>query len=200
MQPVDKELASALNLSKNQEGVLISDIAKDSPASKGGLMQGDIILEYSGKEVKNVSKFRNEIALMDPGSEVKLKLLRNGKVVNLNIPLGMQSENEAMSLELIQKMGLEVENITQELAARLNYPSDTDGVLISKVKPGSPAQLAGLKSSFLITGVAVNWNEPMRIHNLTEFESALKELGNRKHIILIVRHQNYQRYYTLKIG
>ena len=57
-----------------------------------------------------------------------------------------------------------------------------------------------LRPSFLITGVAVNLNNQKPVKNLTELNEALKELGDKKHVILIVRHQNYQRYYTMKIN
>ena len=52
----------------------------------------------------------------------------------------------------------------------------------------------------VITGVAVNWNNQKRIKNLSEFDDAMKELGDKKHIILIVRHQNFQKYYTIKVN
>jgi serine protease Do len=199
LQPVDKELADALGLDKT-DGVLISDVMKESPAAKGGLQQGDVILQYNDKTAKNVAKFRNDVALMDPGQEILLKVLRNGKTLNLKLALGMQNDSEVLSAEMTQKMGIDVENLSPELAAKLNYSSDTTGVVITKLYPGSPAQAAGLKPGFLITGVALHGNEPKSVKNTAEFDAALKEIGQRKHVILIVRHQNYQRYYTIKIG
>lgn len=199
LQPVDKELADALGLDK-QDGVLISEVIKDSPAQKAGLMQGDIVLSYNDKPIKSVAKLRNDIALMNPGSVLKLRILRNQKQMDIAISLGTQNENEVITGEVIQKIGLELENLTPELAARLGYSSDTDGVVISKVKPSSPAAAAGLRPGFLITGVAVNWNNQKRVKNLTEFDAAMKDLGDKKHVILIIRHQNFQRYYTIKIN
>ena len=199
LQAIDKELADALGLEK-MEGVLVSEVMKDSPAAKGGLLQGDVILLYNDKTVKNVSKFRNDIAMMDPGQEIKLKVLRNNHAIDLKMPLGVQSDSELISAEMSQKMGIEVENITPELAAKLNYPSETIGVVITKIVPGSPAQMANLKPGYLITGVAGHGNEPKMVKNTAEFDAALKELGPRKHVILIVRHQNFQRYYTVKVG
>lgn len=198
LQPVDKELASALEL-ENQEGVLISEVVKGSPAAKAGLQQGDIILQYNGKPVKTVTKLRNEIAMMNPGSEIKLQILRNHAKMLVSAPLG-SLEGEVISAELIQKLGIDIENLSPEIAARLGYNGLTDGIAITRVKPGSPAAMAGLRSGFLITGVAVNWNNQKSVKNTSEFEEALKELGDKKHIILIVRHQNFQRYYTVKLG
>jgi serine protease Do len=199
LQPVDKELSDALNLEK-QEGILVSEVMKDSPASKAGLENGDIIIQYNGKPVKNVNKFRNDIAMMMPGSEIKLKILRNNKPMTILAILSAQSEGEAISSEMIQKIGLQIENLTPETAGKLGYASDVEGVLITKVKPGSAAANAGIRPSFLITGVAFSQNTQKKIRNVTDFEEAFKEIGDKKHVILIIRHQNYQRYYTLKIN
>lgn len=199
LQPVDKALAEALKLDK-QEGVLIADVVKDSPAAKAGLESGDIILQYNEKTAKSVSKLRNDIAMMAPGSSIKLRILRNNKQSTITATLGTRSEGEEISAEMIQKLGLQVENMTPETAAKLGYPSDAEGVLISKVKPGSPAANAGLRPSFLITSVAVSLNNQKKVRNTTDFEEALKEIGDKNHLILIVRHQNFQRYYTVKMG
>ncbi len=198
LQPVDKELSVALGLEK-QEGILISDIVKESPAAMAGLVQGDIIVQYNDKTVKNVSKFRNDVAMMNPGTDLKLKILRNNKPMTIAVNLGSQKEGEVITAEVIQKLGLEVENLTSELAAKLGYSNDVNGVVISKVKPGSPAAITGLRAGYLITGAAINYNQKP-IKNTTEFDETLKEIGEKKHIILIVRHQNFQRYYTLKLN
>jgi serine protease Do len=199
LQPIDKELGNALELDK-PEGILISDVMKDSPASKAGLQQGDIILQCNGKPIKNLNKFRHDIAMMTPGMTVQLKILRNGKTQTVKVELGSQNDGEVMSVELTQKLGIELENLTPELSSKLGYSSDVTGVLISKVKPGSAAAMAGLRPAFLITGVAVDWNNPKPVKNIGEFDAALQELGNKKYIILIVRHQNFQRYYTIKLN
>ncbi len=198
LQPVDKELSDALSLEK-QEGILISEVMKDSPAAKAGLKDGDIITQYDGKPVKNLNKFRNDIAMMIPGHEISLRVLRNNKPMSITATLGTQSDTE-VSTEITQKMGIEIENLTPETASKYGYNADVEGIVITKVKPGSPAANAGLRPSFIITGVALNLTNQKKIRNTTEFEESLKEFGDKKHIILIVRHQNYQRYYTIKLS
>jgi serine protease Do len=199
LQPVDKELCDALGLDK-PEGILVSDVVKGSPAARAGLQQGDIITHYNGKLVKNVNKFRNDIALMNPGSSIELKILRNNKLQSIKVELGSQNDGEVITAEVTQKLGIELETLSSEMASRLGYTSDVTGVVISKVKPGSPSAMAGLRPTFLITGVAVDWNNQKPIKNIGEFDAALQELGDKKYIILIVRHQNFQRYYTLKLN
>jgi serine protease Do len=200
LQPVDKELCDALNLDK-LEGVLVSDIVKDSPASKAGLQQGDIIVQYNDKPIKNVNKFRNEIAMMSPDSKVKLQVLRNNKKQNITVLLGSHTDDAVATNELTQKLGIELENLTPENAPSLGYSSDVTGVLISKVKPNSPAAQAGLRPSFVITGIALDLNTQKQVKNIAEFDAALQQVGDKKHVILIVRQgPNYQRYYTVKLN
>jgi serine protease Do len=183
LQPIDKQLADALGLDK-PEGILVSDIVKESPAAKAGLQQGDIIIQYNGKRVKNVNKFRNDIGMMNPGDPIQLKILRKNKTQMITVELGAQNDGEVASAELIQKLGIEIETLTPEMGAKLGYSSDVSGVVIG----------------FLITGVAIDWNNQKPVKNIGEFNTALQELGDKKYIILIVRHQNFQRYYTIKLN
>jgi serine protease Do len=198
LQSIDKELSDALGLDKT-EGILISDIVKESPAAKAGLQQGDIIVQYNDKPVKNVNKFRNEIGMMAPDSKVQIKILRNRKPQTLTVCLGSQTEGAVMSAEVTQKLGIELENLSPEMTSKLGYTSDVSGVVISKVKPGSPAAMAGLRPTFLITGVAID-NVTKPIKGTGDLDAALEQVGDKKYIILIVRHQNFQRYYTVKLN
>lgn len=199
LQPIDKQLAEAMSLEK-QEGVLIADIVKDSPAEKAGLKQGDIILSYDNKPVKTLAQFRNDIAMMSPGQAVALTILRNGKTMKITASTGSQSEGEVASTEIMQKLGLEIDNLNPEFIDRLGYPADISGVVITRVKPGSIAASAGLRPSLVITGVATDLNSQQKVRNIEEFEKILETVSNKKYIILIVRGQNCQYYYTMKLN
>ncbi len=198
LQPVDKDFASAIEF-ENQDGVLVAEVMKGSAADKAGLCQGDIILQCNDHPAKSVSKLRKEIAMLNPGTEISLQILRNKKKNVVKVTLGSLEVTE-VSAELIQKIGVEIENLSPETASRLGYNNQAEGIVISRVKPGSPAATAGLRSGFLITGVAVDWNNQKSVKSVVELEEALKEIGNKKHLILVIRHQNYQRYYTIKLN
>ncbi len=202
LQQIDRELGVA-TFFLQMDGFVVAEVVKDSPAANAGLEHGDIILDLNGKPAKTVSKFRNEIALMDPGSHIELKVLRKDKVIKVKIPLGTVSEAEVNSQEFIQKLGLEIDsaqNLSPDTAQKLGFASTPEGIVITKVKPGSPAANAGLRPYFLITGVVVNWKNQKKVTSVKEFSEALSEIGNKKYVVLIVRHQNYQRYYTIKLN
>lgn len=191
LQPVDQKIAAAFNLPK-AEGVLISGIEKDTPAEKGGLRQGDIILECNGKPIKSLPSFRYELASMKPGTQVTLKISRKGKILNLTVTLG--SQERLASGGVSQKLGLEVETLTGEFAQQLGYKSVDSGVLITKVKAGSPAAQIGLRPGFLIQAV-----NHQKITCVEEYEAALEKTVGNNHILLLVRHGTISKFYSIKI-
>jgi serine protease Do len=192
LQPVDKELAAGFNLPK-AEGVLISSVEKGSPAEKAGLLQGDIILEYNGKPIKSLQSFRYDTSMMNPGSTVNLKVYRKGKMLTVNVTLG--SAGEASSPAVIsQKLGIEVENMNPDLARQLGYTGTEEGVVITKVKPGSPAAMAGIRPGFLIQ--AVNHK---KVSNTGDYETALNEGSQNKRVLLLIRHGKMTKFYSIRI-
>jgi serine protease Do len=193
LQTVDKEIAEGFNLSKT-EGVLITSVVKNSPAEKAGLQTGDIILELNGKPVKSRDTFRNQISMMDPGSEAKLKIVRKGKTITLSVKLGSVGEESTTPAVVSQKLGIEVENLSAELSRQLGYASTDEGVVITKVKPGSPAALAGLRPGYLIQ--AINHK---KVSNTADYEAVIEENGQNKRILLLVKYGKTTRFYSIRI-
>lgn len=193
LQPVDKDIAAGFNLDK-VEGILISDVVKDSPADKAGLKQGDIILEYNNKPIKSYQTFRNEIALMNPGSVVNLKVNRKGQLLNIPVTLGTAADQAGSPGIIGQKIGIEVDSLTAELSKQLGYTHGEEGVVITKIKPGSPAALAGLRPGFLI--LAVNHK---KVTNTTEYSETLNEAAKNKRVLFLIRQGNMTRFYSIRI-
>lgn len=192
LQPVDKDIADAFNLPK-PEGALISEVIKDTPADKAGLKQGDIILEYNKIPVKSLQSFRNEISLMNPGTALDLKINRKGQILIIPVALGTANDSMVTGGSLIQKLGMEIDNLTPELAKQLGLAQREEGVVITKIKPGSMAATAGLRPGFLIQ--AVNHK---KITNVSEFNEALAQPENKR-VLLLVRQGNLTRFYSIKV-
>lgn len=193
LQPVDKDIAAGFNLDK-AEGALISDVTPDSPADKAGLKQGDIILEFNGKPIKNYHSFRNDIALMNPGATVSLKVNRKGKILNISVVLGSASNSNLSPGVMNQKLGIEVEPLTPELSRQLGYNKNEMGVVITKVKPGSPASLAGLRPGFLILEV-----NQKSVTTIADYTAALNETVKNNRVLLRVRQGGMTRFYSIRI-
>jgi serine protease Do len=193
LQPVDKDLAEAFGMEK-PEGALISEVMKDSPADKAGLKQGDIVLEFNNLPVKSLGSFRNDVSMMEPGKTVSIKVNRKGKILKMNVTLGTASDNIAAAGNAYQKLGFEVEDMSPERAKQLGINPMEEGVIITKVKPGSPGALAGMRPGFLI--LAINHK---KVTNVKEFNDALTETDVKKRILILVKQGNATRFYSFKV-
>lgn len=188
LQPMDTDIAKAFGLSK-PEGALISEVIPGSAADKAGLKQGDIILEYDNKPVKSSEGLKTEISLKAPGSTIQLKVKRNQETKKISVKLGSNSDNVMAENGIVQKLGLQVEALTEDYAKQLGYKPTEEGVVITKVKPNSPAALAGLRPGCLIQTI-----NHKKVTNLLEFNQAINQ-NTTKAILLLVRDRNRGAYF-----
>lgn len=192
IQPLTDDLAKSFGI--KQEGILVAQVAEDSPAEKAGLQQGDIIIAYRGRKVKSVGEFRNHIALTAPGSQAELTVLRDGKRKTLAVKIGKQTKNmevasgPALSSE---EIGMTAQLITPQLAEQFNIKKGK-GVVVTNVQLDSIAAMAGIEPGSVI--LQVN-RKP--VNNAAEFERAIKESSAAKRVLLLVRSGDFQRYVAL---
>ncbi len=192
IQPFTANLAKSFGI--KQEGILVAQVAEDSPAEKAGLKQGDIIIAYQGRKVENIGEFRNHVALTTPGSQVEIIILRDGKIKTLTVKIGKQDKNmevasgPAQSAEVV---GITVQSITRQLADQYKIKQG-DGVVVTNVQPGSIAAMAGIEVGSVI--VQVNRK---KVNNAAEFKGALRKSSGEKRVLLLVRSGDFQRYIAL---
>ncbi len=194
IQNITPGLAKTFGL-KDHKGVLISQVTKDSPADKSGLKQGDVIIEFDGKPVDKVGPFRNRVSLKMPGTKGKIVVLRDGKPLTLFVTLGkLPANNEiaGISSHRLEKLGLSVQTLTQNIADQLGYQGET-GVVVSQVDPGSIAALAGIKPGALIQEV-----NRKKINNVEDFNQAIEKAPKHKAILMLIRQGKYSRYLALE--
>ncbi len=130
---------------------------------------------------------------MPPGTTINLKINRKGEILMIPVTLGTANDNIATSGNLIQKLGMEIDNLTPELAKQLGLTQREEGVVITKIKPGSLASTAGLRPGFLIQ--AVNHK---KVTSVSEFNDALSQTENKR-VLLLVRQGNLTRFYSIKV-
>jgi len=194
LQPIDADLATFYKLKKPQ-GALVTDVVKGSPADLGGLKQEDIIIGYNGFTVENLSGFRNHVSLMQPGSKLKLRVVRDGKEIELSMNIIQQPSDKAAPAHTnipSQKLGIQVQELTPELSQKLGFV-DVQGVVITQVTPGSPAAASAIKPGSLI--MAVN---RQKISNLAEFSTAIHEAAKEGKVVLMIRQGDAIRIVALR--
>jgi serine protease Do len=197
-QQVTKELAQTFDLEK-AEGVLIAETLPGLSADEAGLQQGDIIIEYNDIPVKDVKDVTNAIAMMSPGTEVILTIFRDGETLKIPVTVGerpdQNSESASEQGHIEHKLGIEVDELTDELMEQLKY-QEKQGIVITKVAPGSRAASVGIRPGALI--ISVN---RQKIDSVPEFYEILEEAyeNNNKQILLLVRQGTAMRFITLPI-
>ena len=92
-QDVTADIAKAFNL-KQTRGVIIASMVNNGPAAKAGLMVGDIIIQLNTEPVTGVSQMMHDIASIPPQTAIRLKVLRGGKPVDLQVVLAERPQAE----------------------------------------------------------------------------------------------------------
>jgi len=193
IQAMTPELSKSFNLDVSK-GILVSQVSENSPAAKGGLKVGDVIMRYQGKEVSEVGDFRNRVAQTSPGSKASLAIIRNGKRKLVTIKIGNLEKapiTTKSSIQTADKLGLVVQTITPELAKQFNVKTG-EGVVISDVKRGSLAAMAGIRAGAVI--LQIN-RKP--INSAAQFKQAIGKSRSKKQVLLLVRDNERSRYVVL---
>ncbi len=191
LQQIDQGLAEAFDL-KDAAGALIAEVAPDSPAKQSGLMRGDVILKYNGKDVENISVVRNAVSIMKPDDVIHLTIKRGEAIKTIDVKIGRHPGSSEDASETVNQLGLNVTELTPELAKKYHY-EDHKGVVVSAVSSGSVAQLAGIKPGSLI--LSVNRQE---IQSPQEFHSLVKQTDSGKPVLLLVKQGNVTHYISLR--
>ena len=192
---LNHDLAQSLGLD-DTKGVIIEEVIKDTPAEKAGIKRYDVVVELNGQKVEMANDFKNRVAMLSPGTKVKLVVIRDGKKKTIKAELGDRDEQLQVAnkpSEAIKKLGLTVKNLTEELADRLGY-KDQDGVLVAAVESGSEAAQEGIRPGMLIMEVD---RKPVR--NTDDFEKAIENALETGRILLLVNDGKYRQLVVLKL-
>ncbi len=195
IRDLDPDLAESLGL-ENTKGIAIIEVIEGSAAEKAGMKRYDVVVEFNGEKVKKVNEFRSRVAMLKPGTKVKIVVLRNGKRKTLNAELG-ESSIELQSIktpsETLQALGLVVRNLTDDLAERYGYEG-LAGVVVAQVEPGSEAARKGITTGMLIMEV-----DRKPVKNTKDFYKAIEKATETAKILLLINDGRYYRLVVLKL-
>jgi serine protease Do len=197
VQKVTPELAESLGLSE-AKGALVADLVKNGPAKAAGLQRGDVIVAYDNQPVTDSQELPLLVGRTPLGRTAVVKIIRKGKPREVNVMITASQEQEIASAQKEGggsaeggSLGLYVKNLDAQLAKQLGIDAKT-GVVISSVRPGSPADQAGLRPRDVI--LEVN-REPVK--DTSAYRQALKT-GQGKILLLLVKREDTTMFVPVK--
>ncbi|MDH5256969.1 MAG: DegQ family serine endoprotease [Gammaproteobacteria bacterium] len=193
IQKMTSELAESFGI-KDDEGILVAQVSEGSPASKAGIKVGDLIVSFQGSPVSEVGDFRNRVAVTKPGTKARVDILRDGKKISLTVGVGElsdESRSVKSSSETTKELGFTVSAITSELAEKFDIKMGA-GVVVTDVKNGSIAELAGVR----VGAVVLEVNQ-VKVNTIESFKSALSRGKVKKKVLLLISDRGMSRYLVL---
>ncbi len=164
LQSFEDDIAETLGVPPGK-GALVASVTEGSPAAKAGVLPGDVIIGFDGREVANMRGLPRIVAETPIGKKVAVEVIRQGQKKSLNVEIGRLVEDEIASEqgepdgadggEVPQEMlGLKLEVLTDELRAKHQIDKKLSGVLVSEVDPASVAATKNIKVGDVIVEAA----------------------------------------------
>jgi len=179
-------------------GAIVSQIAPDSPASKGGLHTGDVISQLNAQKISNGSALQVAVSQITPGTNIALGVLRDGKPMTINVTVGQfqkktdVAENDNGEAPQSGKLGLAVSDLTSEVKQQINAPDQLHGAVVQNVRPASPAEDAGLQPGDVI--LEVNRHTTT---SASQFVDQIHQNTSGKDLLLLVWSKGNASYRTI---
>jgi serine protease Do len=194
IQTMTPDLAKSFGLSQ-PTGALVADVNQGSPAQKGGLERGDIIVKFNGQVVQGEHELPEMVAECPISKTVPLEVIRNGKHLTLHVRIAEQHEQEVAleqsSEHPAAKWGLAVQNLTPQIAQELGL-EEQRGVVVSGVLPDSVAADAGLQKGDMILRM-----DHKRVNSAGEFADMARQAEKNGNSPLLLVQRGNQTLYTV---
>ncbi|MBK7860715.1 MAG: trypsin-like peptidase domain-containing protein [Archangiaceae bacterium] len=177
------------------KAAVVIDAFKDSPAAKAGLQSGDRVMAVGGKQVVSYLQLLRRIALLAPGTTVKITVKREGRLIDTQATLVERPSVDALKAMVgagrIDALGMVVRELTPEAARQLGSEL---GLLVAAVIPGGPSEMAGLQSGDVILEV-----QKQRVMDLKALKAAL-DAGTEPTVLVKYRRGESSQYVVIRRG
>ncbi len=205
IQDIDAEMADALGLEK-AAGALVSGVP-DGPAKDAGILAGDVILNFDGKDVADTRGLIKQVGNSEVGKSVRVIIQREGKTQTIKVVLARREDAEKAAVvpavakpEAVtqeESLGMEMTSLTDDIRNQLGLPADAKGVAIVSVNEESDAFEKGLRKGDIIAEVGQTVVEsPKDVANAIQ---AAKDAG-RKSVLFLIRRGGNPRFVALSLA
>jgi serine protease Do len=196
VQNVTEEIADSMGL-KEPAGALVAKVSPDSPAAAAGIEPSDVILKFDGQPIENMRSLPRAVAATAIGKAVPVELLRKGQTVDVTVTVGRLpkdeeaadavkgegEEEQQVAPEKEELLGLSIAPLTEELRNQYGISKSIEGVVITEVKPDSPAAQKDVKAGDVI--VEVTQEKVKQPQDVKARLLAVKKSGRRSILFLL---------------
>lgn len=204
---VDNAIAKSLGMDA-PKGIIIQGIVEDGAASQADLKAGDVILEIDGREVNRPNELQSYVASLTAGTTVKLKIFRDGKMLERKVTLKARDEDAKVepvsdnnkskdknesgsSSATFDDIGLTVKNLSEK--DKSDYNLD-EGIIISQVKPFSKAE-----DQRLFSGLVIIEADKEKIDNVDDFKKIVEKKKGSALLMKVVDKEGNNRFVGIEI-
>ena len=205
IQYVTNEIAEVEKLDKPR-GALVASVADGSPSYDAGIKPGDIILEFDGKLINEMSELPKIVAATDVGKKVKIKVWRNQREMTKEIVLGRLETSSDFKQQgvltqkpkesTIEGLKIRVRLLNKQDILDRKLPKGTSGVVITKIEKDSPLNF--LEVNNIIVEV-----QKKKINTIGDLDNIVKMKlrGSEKTLLIaIYNNENQRRYIGVKLN
>ena len=142
-----------------RKGAIVSSVPEGGPADAAGMQPGDVVVRFDGDAIENTRDLQSRVVATRPGTTVPIVVVREGEEVTLNVTIGEldleteASPEQASTEELSDGFGMSLQDLTPQVAARLQLPADTVGAVVTDVQRRSTAEGSGVRPGDVILSV-----------------------------------------------
>jgi serine protease Do len=200
MQELTPELVDSFKLA-TRTGALVSDVVPGSPAAKAGVKSGDVLTKFNGKSINDARHLKLTVANVQPGTEVAVEVLREGKPVDLKIKVGENNDKTSKN-KIGDKSspggggdegtlnGVGVGDLDPRMRREFDIPAKVQGAIVTEVDPGSAAASAGLQPGDVIQEInhhpVRSADEAVKLTEKTESKKTLLKVWNQQGVRYLV--------------
>ena len=194
IQNIDKSLAESLQLDRPQ-GALINAVEPDSPADRGGIEPGDVIISFDGQPIIHADDLPHIVGILAPDTKVKLDIVRQGKRKTLSIKVGAL-ENDDLGIAAADsagtdRLGLLVRQLDDDEQRTLRLRG---GIVVNEVEAGSAAAEAGIRPGDIVVQLGYS-----RIDDIQEYRQVVSKLPENTPILIRFYRQGWAVSITIVI-
>jgi serine protease Do len=203
------DLAQGFGFQVGTKGALVQNVVPRGPAAKAGVEAGDLIVALNGKPVDSAGAVTRSVALVPPGEKVEVTVLRKGDKKQIAFKVAQRPEDEAVAQKgesvdeeeggggektKTQKLGVSLSPLTAETARELGVSGD-QGVVVTNVVEGGPAERAGMRRGDVILEV-----NRQAVKQPDDVKNAIGKMKQGEMALLRVRRGDQAVFLAVPIG